>query len=134
MLKRIVATIYKSISEVGRNKDIQCRTDRSLFRPVSIYFFIALLYLRAAAGFWQLPFDISANFIRKQSVKRHTILPYAFRLIPSIRKGTFLHRRAPPPRFELYGFHEISSDWEEMYERLQKYRLRTEQTQQRHRL
>lgn len=105
MLKKIVAIIYKGISKAGRNKDIQCQIDGSLFRPLLIYFiiFIVVLYLGAAAGFWQLPFAISINFIRKQSVKRHTSLPYTFRLIPSIRKGFFLHCRAPPTRFELYG-------------------------------
>lgn len=88
MLKKIVVIIYKGISEAGRNKDIQCQIDGSLFRPFLIYFiiFIVVLYLGAAAGFWQLPFAISINFIRKQSVKRHMSLPYTFRLISSIGK------------------------------------------------
>lgn len=98
MLRKIVAAIYKRISEEGRNEDIQCRLDRSLFRPIFIYLvFTVLLYLKADAGFWQLPFDISANFIRKQPVKRYAI--------PNIRGRTFLHCRAPPPEFELSDVH-----------------------------
>ena len=52
-----------------------------------VFIFIVLLCQKAAAGVRRLPFHISD-----------------------------LSGRAPPTRFELYGFYEISSYWKEMYE------------------